>query len=832
MFRVIIAFSFLTMTLAAETNRGLDRLKPFFKKYCIECHGPTKSKGGITLHNISGDLSQARGLEHWENILEVISKSEMPPEDEKQPREAVRQAVAKLIDSSLKSYISRAGVVQSAPTARRLTNFEYQNTIRDLFGVELDLIGNLPEDPYKPYEFNNKAKYMLMGMEQLDRYKENAYRIMKSVIINPAPPEIHKSSSKWENLHHPAFTGGRYSDEIHIDSGSSQSFRHMGIKSWSETGKFRVRIKAAAVLPKGYSEVPMMVQVGYNLGHNSSTLQVKPVGTALVKADVDNPEVYEFTGRVENFPIEESVGRDGKKKQVLYITPRNIFDDGRLSDHVKKLKRPRIVVKEIEFESPVFDQWPPKHHRDILFESSLRKDNPDDYVKEVLKRFLKRAFRRPATTIEVDKFYKIYQVVAPGFTTFEEAMRETLATVLISPEFMYHMRAEENGSHRHYEIASRLSYFLWGSMPDEELFRLAEQQKLTNSQVVESQVRRMLNDKKSADFVRNFTLQWLSIEKMQQVAISKELFPRFLFKIDLGERSGQEVPYRPTIRDYMMKESPAFVAELIRRNAPVAQLIHSDFAMLNSALAGHYGVEEVDGISLRPVKLKPEHNLGGLLTHGSVLIGNSTGSAPHPIYRAVWLREAILGEEVKDPPAEVPALEDSTGKSAEKALSIKDLLAKHRQVESCNDCHARLDPWGIPFETYNSVGQYQPMVPKEGTRVRGMKNNRYVENESLAEYKEYLKQISAVKVDSTTRVPHGPKVTGMADLKKHIIRNRLDDVAKNMIERFMTYAMGRDLTYRDRYQIEELLKKSKKNSYRLQDMIVLICQSQLFIEGR
>ena len=196
------------------------------------------------------------------------------------------------------------------------------------------------------------------------------------------------------------------------------------------------------------------------------------------------------------------------------------------------------------------------------------------------------------------------------------------------------------------------------------------------------------------------------------------------------------------------------------------------------------------------------------------------------------MRDAILGDHVKEPPAEVPALTDTAGESAEKALSIKELLEKHRHVKSCNDCHARLDPWGIPFEHYNAIGQYQPMVPKEGVKVRRMKNHRYEELETLTEYREYLKSIYTVKMDASSKVPQGPKVSGMNELKKYLIAYRKDDIAKNMIKNLMTYGIGRELNFKDRYAIEALLNQSKRNGFKLKDMIVSICQSKTFLEGR
>jgi hypothetical protein len=825
------------VTCAADIPAGeagfKSKVVPFFKANCVKCHGPTKSKGKITLHSLNGDLSEGHELEHWETILDVLESGEMPPEEEKQPAKADRQAVARWIDGGLRDYVKKASQVETAPTMRRLTNFEYQNTMRDLLGFELKLIKNLPEDPIKPYKFNNTAQYMRIGPEQMDRYKENARRAMASAIVDPGKPEIHKTVREWESR------GGNPTEAQYDEIGGRRGSPGggMGIKSWPKTGAFKIRIKTAAIMPKGVTQVPLYMVMGSNINENQSTLLIEPVGSAAVTANADSPQVFEFTGRIENFPPRARTA-NGKVSYTLTVTPQNVYDDGRLNDNLQKLARPRLIVKSIEFEAPVFESWPPKHHTDILFDSPLRESDPGAYVKAVLKRFMTRAFRRPVGEEEVETFAKIYSLVSKDLPTLEEAMRETLATVLISPDFMYHAVANEDGAsesseYRQYELASKLSYFLWGSMPDQALFDLAKAGELNDAKMIDAQVRRMLADERAGDFVRNFTLQWLSIAKMKQVKINDQLFPRFLYYINVGERRGTEVPYRPTIRDDMMQESVAFVAELIKRNASVLNIVDSDFAMLNQRLAVHYGVtgdEKIEGNELRPVAIKPEHNLGGLLTHGSVLIGNGTGSAPHPIYRAVWLREAILGDDVKDPPADVPALSDSAGDSAEKALTIKDLLAKHRKGNTgCYDCHVRLDPWGIPFERYNAIGRYQAKVPKEGTRVRGMQNNRYVVGETLEQYNAYLKTINTETVQADARVPHGPEVDGMKDLKKHLLKQRKDDIAKNVIRRLLAYSIGRELTYFDRFGVEELLEQSKSNEYKLQDMISSICQSKVFV---
>ncbi len=824
---VIALFSLgLPVNAVPRGKVGFDSIvSPFFKANCVKCHGPKKAKGKVTLDDLDGNLVEEQSLEQWELILDVLKTGEMPPEEEVvRPTKQEVLAVSEWIDTELRNVVTKARNKTVAPQARRLTNFEYENTIRDLIGFQLDLKDNLPKDPEKPYHFNNTAEFMLLGPEQVDRYLENARKIMASTIVDPIKPEVHKVRREWQPY---GLDRGIGRDEVGVWGNRRHSpAQGMGLKSFPETGEFVIRVQASAILPPGVKGAPLRLLLGQTIQINSATQRVKPVGGAYLVNGIDDPKVYEFRGRIENFPLERGrVIRGNQQPDSRVITPQVLYDDGTLNDGNRNLTMPRVVINWIEFESPVADIWPPGHHRRILFESPLREEKPQAYVREVIARFVSRAFRRPASKVEVDSFVQIYELVQAELSTMEAAMRETLAMVLISPQFLYHTVADDEVTERSYELASRLSYFLWGSMPDDELFKLAEKNQLNESEVLEQQVRRMLADERSKNFVRNFTMQWLSLAKMKTVPINSQLFPRFLYYVSAGERRGTEMPYRPTIRDYMLEETTGFVAELIRRNSRAENLVDSDFAWLNQPLAVHYGVPGVQGNDFRAVSLKPEYQLGGLLTHGSMLIGNGTGSAPHPIYRAVWLREAILGDEVKPPPADVPALTDTAGESAEKALTIKDLLAKHRQKESCNDCHARLDPWGIPFEHYNAVGRYQPLVPKEGARVDGFNLQNHGD---LAGYAAYLRTINTEKVEAFARVPNGPEVDGMPELKAYLIERRKNDVAENILRRLLTYGIGRELTLHDRFVVDALLADCATNGYRLLDMIVNICQSNIF----
>lgn len=825
--RIVIFFAVLLICvvhvdeLAADRAAFESQVQPFFDSHCIRCHGSNKQKGDTTLHTLGGDFSTGRESQQWESILEMLESGEMPPEDEPQPNDADRTAVVRWIEAGLRQAVETA---QGVPFAtRRLTNFEYQNTIRDLVGFELKLIESLAKDPVKPYRFNNTADLMQIGPEQFDRYRECARRVMASAIVDPEPPKIHKSRREWKPH---GLDRGLGADEISPwgNRRNTPSWG-MGLRSFPKTGEYRIRVKASAIFPPGISEIPLRLVMGYGININSATQQIEPVGTVRLRNSPDDPQVFELYGRIENHPAQPGRAVKGEiRPDKMTITPQNLYDDGTLNDGRRDLTMPRAVVEWIEFEAPLSEVWPPEHHSRILFESPLRESDPPAYVRAVLQRFMSRAYRRPANVQEVDRFVKIYDIVRRELGTLEAAMRETLAMVLVSPQFMYHTMVDEFTSDQ-YALASRLSYFLWGSMPDDELLRIASENKLDDSVVIEQQVRRMLKDSRSREFIHHFTWQWLSLSKSKTVPINRDLFPRFLYYVSAGERAGTEVPYRPTIRDHMINETVSYVAELVRRNANILDIVDSDFAMLNQPLAAHYGVEGVEGDALRPVALKGEHHLGGLLTHGSILIGNGTGTAPHPIYRAVWLREAILGDDVSPPPADVPALSDSAGESAEKAMTIKGLLEKHRQKESCNECHVRLDPWGIPFERYNAIGKFQPRVAKDGTRVSRFNRDTH---KNLSGYQSYLRSINTIDVEADATVPRGPHVDGLAELKSHLIEHRGDEIAENVLRRLMTYGMGRKLTFHDRFAISELLGQAKDNGYRFQDMIVSICQSKTF----
>jgi hypothetical protein len=801
--------------------------RSFFSQHCSKCHDESTRKGDVLLTEIGASelptglaLSQDTA-ELYEQILSVLESGEMPPEDQPDPDDESINHVRNWLESRLQASVDHESEKTSMPTTRRLTNFEYQNTIRDLMGFQLNLVDDLPKDPVTAYRFNNTSEMMRLGPEQIARYLTTGRRVMEAAIVDPESPEKHKWKTEW-NPH--GVDRGLGGDELGVwGNRRNTPSTGMGVRSIPKNGEYRIRMQASAILPPGIKELPLRLVMGFTLNVNSATQQMEPVGTVRLRNTPDNPQVFEFRGRIENHPVQLGKLRNGvRQPDTMVITPQNLYNDGTLNDGNRNVAMPRAVINWIDFEAPITDVWPPAHHQQILFESPLQEQDPPAYLRSVLIRFMSRAYRRPPTDDEVDSFVRIYNLLLPDLENHEAAIRETLAMVLISPQFLYHNNGAGDGRWRTYEFASRLSYFLWGSMPDDELLELAANGKLHEKEIIAQQVLRMLSDSRTGDFVENFTMQWLSLAKLKTVPINRALFPRFLYYVSAGERAGTEVPYRPTIRDHMQQETIGFVQHLIQQNYSVTNLVDSDFAFLNQPLAAHYGIEGVQGDQFQIVPVLADQQLGGLLTHGSILLANGTGSAPHPVYRAVWLREAILGDEVPAPPADVPALSESVGESSENAPGIKGLLQKHRQKESCNDCHSRLDPWGIPFERYNATGRFQPNVPKEGVRVNGFQKQTHGD---MAGYRTYLDSINTETVDASAKLPNGETVHNLRGLKIHLLKKRKHDIAENMLRRLMSYALGRELDWRDRFEVKRLMNESQKLEFRMRDMIVLICQS-------
>ena len=452
--------------------------------------------------------------------------------------------------------------------------------------------------------------------------------------------------------------------------------------------------------------------------------------------------------------------------------------------------RSALVVDYVEFEGPLYETWPPRSHTQLLPKS----DGPErNRAKLAIKNFMRRAYRRPVSETDVEPVLAFYDQVRSASPSFEEAMREAFAMILISPEFLYLVEpgSEQNQKLSQYELASRLSYFLWSTMPDEELSRLADSNLLSKERVLEEKVLSMISDSRIERFVKHFTDQWLDLDGLDRVAINPNYYREFDDKL----------------KSSMKDETREFFGELLTQDLNIMNLLDSDFLMLNEPLAKHYGIFNPNGYPkgqvFERVELEPDSVRGGLLTQASFLMINSDGEDSHPIRRAVWILDRLLDDPPAPPPPDVPELNSEQPDFV--SLSLKEQLEIHRTKSACNDCHRGIDPWGIAFEAFDAIGLARQQVQ----RNVGKKTVRSA-------------------VDRTTVLPNGTKIDGVQDLKDYLLENEQERLARAIVKNMLAYALGRSLVLEDRLVVEELVVDFRENGFRLSRLIVKIAQSEVF----
>jgi hypothetical protein len=498
-----------------------------------------------------------------------------------------------------------------------------------------------------------------------------------------------------------------------------------------------------------------------------------------VHAPLGAPEVYEFFGRMENLPIPELDWVDREELSGFLLM-------GLWNDHLVKSPQqtgPPLLVRSIEFEAPWFESWPPRTHTEIFLPVeafSLAEKSParDGYTKVVLHLFLTRAFRRPAAPGEVERTFRIWKSIEDEHPVYEEGVKEVLLAILCSPHFLFLVEPEALGAPLSEQaLATRLAFFLWNAPPDARLRTLADAGELRSSLVDE--VDRLLADPRARNFVRSFASEWLRLDRHASMTLDPDRHPEYtrFVKRDLGEETVQ------------------YLLHVLRNDLPVRTLVDSDFALLNQNLAEYYGVPGVLGPEFRPVRVTPEQQRGGLLVQGSFLAGHSNGLEPHPIKRAVWLKERLLGSPPPPPPPNVPALDPAT--PGFEKLTLQEQLAAHRDKDACRDCHAGIDPFGVAFEQLSAAGRFEP-------------------------------QRKGRAVDARAKLPDGTEVDGLRGLRAWLLERKIDDVARSFLEHLYAYALGRDLSFTDEAALEALLEGVRADGYRARAFVHRIVTSQAF----
>jgi hypothetical protein len=775
----------MMLSPALEAIHFEKQVRPILKKHCFKCHGEKKQKGDLRLDTLSGDLSKDRvAAEAWHDVQNALNLSEMPPKKEDSLLPAELRTVTSWITQEIDALVASQKGTGGRIVLRRLNKTDYQNTMRDLLGIEMDYAKNLPPETLSEDGFRNNGATLQMSDLQLEYYLESARKgLAKAIVTGSRPKFFEKEFTVSVN------DKNRGSNILDKD----QQFIAK-LLDYPEDGEILIRAKVKAQFAENRGYPQLRAAIGYRADVQAPRGFLKPVDITS-----EDWQIIEFRARIENFPLPS---KSQSKFPGLLLWLDNAYAEGhdkpikaRGKGKKKKAQKdpltyPRIEVASMQFIGPILDDWPPAQHKAILLPSKQR-SNEEAYSKIVIRNFMRRAFRRPIHDEEIVPYYRFFRSTRPEMETFEDAIRETLAMVLISPDFLF--LVEPSGSSKRsisdWELASRLSYFLWSSMPDTHLFNLAKKEALRKPEILEKEISRMISDERSWQFVEQFADQWLDIGALQRVAINPNYYPEF----------------DPTLKASMRGETIHFFGELFQKNLSALNILDSNFTMLDEPLAKHYGLAGPKGSRFERVSIKPGDHRGGVLAHGSVLLGNSTGEDSHPVKRAVWIRERLLDDAPAPPPPDVPALDSTDPNFA--ALSVRDQLAEHRKQISCNECHRNIDPWGISLENFGADGLWREQILRKKVKGKGM---------------------IKLPVLSEAILPDDKKIEGIADLKKHLLEDRREQFARAFTSKLLTYALGRRLELIDQKTVDELTSKFIKSEYRIKDLIYLIVASKTF----
>jgi hypothetical protein len=619
-------------TAPAAPSFGKD-VRPLLTTYCIACHNTTKKKAGLDLEMLATEAAALEKPNVWEQVGERVRAKEMPPEQSKQPNDGERQKLLAWAELVARTQVSRDNLTREQleksagpAVSRRLNRTEYNNTLRDLFGVDLHAGDLLPSEGGGGEGFDNNAGSLFTSPVLMEKYLEAAELILGTLF----PAAVANDKPK-------------------------------------AAGKVEADALAAA------------------------------------------------------------------RRRLLIAVP-----------------------------GP--------------------KTEPRDGARQVLQAFLPRAFRRPATAKEVERYLSLYDKASRRGDSYEQALKLALKGVLVSPNFLFLIDApsDKPGAYKlgHYEVASHLSYFLWASMPDEELFRLAEQGKLHDEKVLRGQVRRMMRDPRARGLADSFAAQWLGIRALgATIRPDARLFPEFTDELAAS----------------MREETIRFFDSIVRDDRSVLQLLDADYTFVNEPLATLYKIKDVQGPEMRRVQLDDPLR-GGVLGHASILTVTSYPHRTSPVLRGRWVLEELLGTEVPPPPPDVPVLDRRGTKNAQ---SVREQLEKHRAKAECATCHNRMDPLGFGLENFDPLGRWRA---EQGGQP----------------------------IDSSGVLPSGDKFTGLGELKKLLLDKRRPEYVANLSRKTLGYALAREINKVDKLVVADAAKALEEGQWRISCLLETIVVSYPF----
>jgi len=551
-----------------------------------------------------------------------------------------------------------------------------------------------------------------------------------------------------------------------------------------DEGTMRVRIRASRA--EGVEQKIPSLQLYFGFQATDQGRSIKRLSQQDVQIDAPFGQLNIYQWDVPLSEIEHRNTYRGEFKLGQQPNPSEYirFANSTISRDEAEAASSAILIDYVEVAAPVYDEWPPRSHREVFIESQ-NSDDETAYAREIIAAFMSRAWRRPATTGDIDRKLQLFKRLRPSSTDFQEAVVEVLATILTSPKFLYVLPGQQDTQSAHMkdqlsqnELATRLSLFLWCSLPDETLLKLASAGRLSDYKVLQLQVDRMLADPRAARFTRHFVGQWLKMQPLE-------------FLSPTGREDGLD----SALLESMKQEPIALFADMLQHDSNVLEFIDSKYLVVNERLAKHYGVPAIQGNHFRRVPLPAELNRGGLLAQAGLLTMNSDGKDSHPVKRGVWLLTNLLNDPPPPPPPAVPEIDLSDPEIAE--LTLKERIEDHRNHAACMSCHQKIDPWGIALENYDALGRWRD-------------------------------QIGGKTVDAASVLPNKASLDGIKGLKQHLIQNRHEQFVRATVEKMAAFALGRQLNFADRTRVTDITRRVRNSGDGVTSIVMCLVTSELF----
>jgi hypothetical protein len=783
--------------ISVAQGNETDLLESTVRRYCVTCHNDRLRTAEFSLDGV--DLSDLGGhAEEWEKVINKLRTRTMPPVGRPRPDIETYDALASWLESELDQYAAERPNPGRTEAFHRLNRAEYANAIRDLLVIDVDVNELLPADDIDQYGFDNMADVLTVSPALMERYLSAARKIGRLALgEEPLGPATETYSVNILNVQ-----DDRMGDDVPFGSRGGLGIRHYFpvdgeydvavtlhrnyvnyVRGMGSRHELEVRLDGELVRSFTFGgEEPDVTQAPASYGGNQfgdpeweeymlyadANMRVRFPATA-------GPHVVSVTF-VRRFTEPEGVLQP---RQSSFAVAVNEMRDG------------NAAVDKVAIGGPYVSHGPgdtPSRRAIFSCQPATNSNSDEEHcAQEILSGLARRAYRRPLEEFDLSTLMNFYRM-GRSDASFDAGIQLALERLLISPDFLFRVERDPIDSDpgtiyalTDLEIASRLSYFLWSSGPDDELLVLAERSRLNDPEILEQQVMRMLADPRATALVQNFAGQWLYLRNLRGAVPDPLVFPEF----------------DENLREAFAKETEMFVESLLREDTSVLDLLGADYTFVNERLARHYGIPGIYGSHFRRVSLDPDmaERRGGIFGHGSLLTVTSYPNRTSPVLRGKWVLTNILGTPPPAPPADIPDLPDR-GENGE-AATVRDRLARHRESPACSVCHAPMDPLGLALENYDAVGHWRTTGEAE------------------------------LPIDSSGNLPDGTVFEGPMGLRTLLLERR-DQFVGTFTEKLLAYALGRGPEYYDRPTVRAITRAAASDNYRWSSIIVGIVQSTPF----